>query len=35
LTASARMFTPRKIDWREFSPVMICFAMFPLPPEFS
>src|SRR5215831_943525 len=26
-TASARAFTPRKIDWREFSPVTICFAI--------
>jgi hypothetical protein len=26
-TASARAFTPRKIAWREFSPVTICFAI--------
>src|SRR5215469_14547221 len=26
-TASARAFTPRRIDWREFSPVTICFAI--------
>src|SRR3984957_5177292 len=26
-TASARTFTPRRMDWREFSPVTICFAM--------
>src|SRR3984893_3238176 len=26
-TASARMLTPRRMDWREFSPVTICFAM--------
>src|SRR6202171_844262 len=26
-TASARALTPRRIDWREFSPVTICFAM--------
>src|SRR6201997_3109800 len=26
-TASARMLTPRRIAWREFSPVTICFAM--------
>src|SRR6266576_3503432 len=28
-TASARAFTPRKIAWREFSPVTICFAISP------
>src|SRR5712671_6659413 len=27
LTASARAFTPRRIAWREFSPVTICFAI--------
>jgi hypothetical protein len=27
LTASANWLTPRKIAWREFSPVTICFAM--------
>src|SRR5215831_14616826 len=27
-TASARAFTPRKIDGREFSPVTICFAIY-------
>src|ERR1700730_5328964 len=26
-TASARAWTPRRIDWREFSPVTICFAI--------
>src|SRR5215469_9611301 len=26
-TASARAFTPRRIAWREFSPVTICFAI--------
>src|SRR5690242_2989659 len=26
-TASARALTPRRIDWREFSPVTICFAI--------
>src|SRR5580693_4908233 len=26
-TASARALTPRRMDWREFSPVTICFAM--------
>src|SRR5215471_1176280 len=26
-TASARMFTPRRIDWRELSPVTICLAI--------
>src|SRR6266705_3368272 len=30
-TASARAFTPRKIAWREFSPVTICFAISPFP----
>src|SRR5271157_442985 len=33
-TASARILTPRRIDWREFSPVTICFAMILIPPEF-
>src|SRR5579859_2666069 len=33
-TASARMLTPRRIDWREFSPVTICFAMRTIPPQF-
>src|SRR5260370_30119154 len=32
-TASARMFTPRRIAWREFSPVTICFAIRVFPPE--
>jgi hypothetical protein len=32
-TASARMLTPRRIAWREFSPVTICFAMYRNPPE--
>src|SRR5260370_32057461 len=32
-TASARALTPRRIDWREFSPVTICFAMILFPPE--
>src|SRR6476646_1597438 len=32
-TASARMFTPRRIDWREFSPVTICFAILVFPPD--
>src|SRR5438552_8718767 len=32
-TASARAFTPRRIAWREFSPVMICFAILVFPPE--
>jgi hypothetical protein len=32
-TASARMLTPRRIAWREFSPVTICFAINLLPPE--
>src|SRR5215472_17320587 len=32
-TASARAFTPRKIAWREFSPVTICFAIFSIPPD--
>src|SRR6266849_3691267 len=32
-TASARAFTPRKIAWREFSPVTICFAILVIPPE--
>jgi hypothetical protein len=27
LTASARAFTPRKIAWRDASPVTICFAI--------
>src|SRR5438876_10856181 len=27
--SSARAFTPRKIAWREFSPVTICFAISP------
>src|SRR5208282_115778 len=31
-TASARAFTPRRIDWREFSPVTICFAISLFPP---
>src|SRR5207302_281134 len=31
-TASARMLTPRKIAWREFSPVTICFAIGLHPP---
>ena len=26
-TASASKLTPRKMDWREFSPVTICFAI--------
>jgi hypothetical protein len=26
-TASANELTPRKMDWREFSPVTICFAI--------
>src|SRR5271155_1636788 len=33
LTASARILTPRRMDWREFSPVTICFAMILIPPE--
>jgi hypothetical protein len=32
-TASARAFTPRKIAWREFSPVTICFAILVIPPD--
>src|SRR5690348_10266594 len=32
-TASARTFTPRRIDWREFSPVTICFAILVFPPD--
>src|SRR6266571_977048 len=32
-TASARAFTPRKIAWREFSPVTICFAILVFPPD--
>src|SRR5216684_2713451 len=32
-TASARAFTPRKIAWREFSPVTICFAILIIPPD--
>src|ERR1700732_3275059 len=32
-TASARIFTPRRIAWREFSPVTICFAILVFPPE--
>src|SRR6202158_750520 len=32
-TASARAFTPRRIAWREFSPVTICFAILVFPPE--
>src|SRR6266446_6794337 len=32
-TASARALTPRRIDWREFSPVTICFAMSLSPPQ--
>src|SRR6266571_5938075 len=32
-TASARAFTPRKIAWREFSPVTICFAILFIPPD--
>src|SRR5271165_3646478 len=31
-TASASTLTPRRIAWREFSPVTICFAMSILPP---
>src|SRR5271167_2884635 len=27
LTASARTFTPRRIDWRDSSPCRICFAI--------
>src|ERR1700742_1974064 len=34
-TASARAFTPRRIAWREFSPVTICFAILVFPPEIS
>src|SRR5580704_7850860 len=34
-TASARAFTPRRIDWREASPVTICFAILVFPPEIS
>src|SRR5208282_5798322 len=33
-TASARAFTPRRIAWREFSPVTICFAILVFPPDF-
>ena len=33
LTASARVLTPRRIAWREFSPVTICFAITLLPPQ--
>src|SRR5579859_2086412 len=33
LTASASAFTPRRIAWREFSPVTICFAILVSPPE--
>src|SRR6059058_1823344 len=32
-TASASAFTPRKIAWREFSPVTICFAILVIPPD--
>src|SRR5260370_20074650 len=32
-TASARTFTPRRIAWREFSPVTICFAILVFPPD--
>src|SRR5262250_1159282 len=34
-TASARAFTPRRIDWREFSPVTICFAISDFLPNLS
>jgi hypothetical protein len=33
-TASANWLTPRKMAWREFSPVTICFAIILLPPDF-
>src|SRR5579859_5629930 len=33
VTASARTFTPRRIAWREFSPVTICFAILVFPPD--
>src|SRR5579864_4659890 len=35
LTASARMLTPRRMAWREFSPVTICFAINLFPPRDS
>src|SRR5271156_6204991 len=34
-TASASAFTPRRMDWREFSPVTICFAISAYPPKLS
>src|SRR5271156_939696 len=34
-TASASAFTPRRMDWREFSPVTICLAISAYPPKFS
>src|SRR4051794_36039528 len=33
LTASANRLTPRRIAWREFSPVTICLAIMLLPPQ--
>jgi hypothetical protein len=32
-TASANTLTPRRMDWREFSPVTICFAIGLHPPD--
>src|SRR6476660_5870906 len=34
-TASARALTPRRMDWREFSPVTICLAMSVSPLQIS
>src|SRR5271157_2392953 len=35
LTASARTFTPRRIDWRDSSPCRICFAIVSISLRFS